>query len=70
MRQKADHGICIPMDQNERAALDYVARDLGYSTEAFARILFALAIANTEEIAKRIMQLREMEKRAERKVTR
>jgi hypothetical protein len=62
---KREIAIAILLSDTEKRALDYVASDLGFSTPQFARLLFAVAVADVEDIAKRIRSLQQKARRSE-----
>lgn len=56
--------VRVPVTPNERTALAGVAQSLGLSTHAFARLLFAYAIADIRPIANYLRECRKRQAKA------
>lgn len=58
MKTKRSAAILVPMTPDERRLLVGVARTLGLSTQALARLLFAYAVADIAPIARYLAERR------------
>lgn len=58
MKTERSAAILVPMTPDERRLLVGVARTLGLSTQALARLLFAYAVADITPIARYLAERR------------
>lgn len=58
MKSAYDVSIRVPVTRGERQAVAGIAKTLGLSTRAFARLLFAYAIADVRPLSAYLRKLR------------